>query len=114
MICKNFFETQNAVYAGICLGNQSYILLSINQKAIDGIMLENNSLNGLGKTGESYLVGKDFLLRSKSRFIENSVRKTEARTKGVIDALEKLGTNEGDTVKIYDIEFEYIRQPFII
>lgn len=31
------------------------------------------------------------------------------KTKGVIDALEKLGINEGDTVKIYDIEFEYIR-----
>lgn len=31
------------------------------------------------------------------------------KTKGVIDALEKLGINEGDTVKIYDVEFEYIR-----
>jgi GTP-binding protein len=31
------------------------------------------------------------------------------RTKGVIDALENMGINEGDTVKIYDIEFEYIR-----
>jgi GTP-binding protein len=29
--------------------------------------------------------------------------------KGVIDALENMGINEGDTVKIYDIEFEYIR-----
>ena len=31
------------------------------------------------------------------------------KSKGVIDTLEKLGINEGDTVKIYDIEFEYIR-----
>ena len=31
------------------------------------------------------------------------------KSRGVIDALEKLGINEGDTVKIYDIEFEYIR-----
>jgi GTP-binding protein len=31
------------------------------------------------------------------------------KNKGVIDALEKLGIHEGDTVKIYDIEFEYIR-----
>ncbi len=31
------------------------------------------------------------------------------KNRGVIDALEKLGINEGDTVKIYDIEFEYIR-----
>lgn len=31
------------------------------------------------------------------------------KTKGVIDALEKLGISEGDTVKIYDVEFEYVR-----
>lgn len=30
------------------------------------------------------------------------------RTKGVIDELEKLGIKEGDTVRIYDIEFEYV------
>lgn len=31
------------------------------------------------------------------------------KNRGVIDALEKLGINEGDTVRIYDIEFEYVR-----
>lgn len=31
------------------------------------------------------------------------------KTKGVIDRLEEMGINEGDTVRIYDIEFEYIR-----
>jgi len=31
------------------------------------------------------------------------------KSKGVIDALEQMGINEGDTVKIYDIEFEYMR-----
>ncbi len=31
------------------------------------------------------------------------------KTKGVIDELEQMGINEGDTVKIYDIEFEYMR-----
>jgi GTP-binding protein len=31
------------------------------------------------------------------------------RSKGLIDALEQMGINEGDTVKIYDIEFEYMR-----
>jgi GTP-binding protein len=30
------------------------------------------------------------------------------RTKGVIDELEKLGIKKGDTVRIYDIEFEYV------
>ncbi|MGE5613345.1 MAG: GTPase ObgE, partial [Bacillota bacterium] len=31
------------------------------------------------------------------------------KAKGVNDALEKMGIKEGDTVKIYDIEFEYIK-----
>ena len=31
------------------------------------------------------------------------------KTKGVNEALEKLGIKEGDTVKIFDIEFEYIK-----
>ncbi len=31
------------------------------------------------------------------------------KSKGVIDALEQMGINEGDTVRIYDIEFEYVR-----
>jgi GTP-binding protein len=31
------------------------------------------------------------------------------RMRGVIDALERMEINEGDTVRIYDIEFEYMR-----
>lgn len=31
------------------------------------------------------------------------------KNKGIIQALEDNGINEGDTVKIYDIEFEYVR-----
>ncbi|MCX7711617.1 MAG: GTPase ObgE [Clostridia bacterium] len=31
------------------------------------------------------------------------------RKKGVIDALEKMGVSEGDTVRVHDFEFEYVR-----
>lgn len=31
------------------------------------------------------------------------------RDKGIIDALEKEGIKEGDTVRIYDLEFEYYK-----
>lgn len=31
------------------------------------------------------------------------------KRKGIIDALENMGINEGDTVKIYDFEFTYIK-----
>ena len=30
------------------------------------------------------------------------------RSSGIIDALVKAGINEGDTVSVYDIEFEYV------
>jgi len=29
------------------------------------------------------------------------------RDKGIIDALKEKGINEGDTVRIYDLEFEF-------
>lgn len=31
------------------------------------------------------------------------------RTSGIIDKLEEMGIEEGDTVSIFDFEFEYLR-----
>ena len=31
------------------------------------------------------------------------------RSMGIIDALEDKGINEGDLVRIYDIEFDFVR-----
>ncbi|MBQ9920316.1 MAG: Obg family GTPase CgtA, partial [Clostridia bacterium] len=31
------------------------------------------------------------------------------QSSGIISALEKAGVEEGDTVSVYDIEFEYVR-----
>jgi HAMP domain-containing protein len=46
------------------------MVLQLDSGAIDNIMTSNNHWqeSGLGATGEVYLVGKDFLLRSNSRF----------------------------------------------
>ena len=49
------------------------IALELNTTALDRIMLDNNPQNGLGKSGEAYLAGKDRYLRSSSRFIPNSI-----------------------------------------
>lgn len=46
----------------------------------------------------------NFSIHESLQYFQRSLK-----TKGVIDALEKLGIKEGDTVKIYDIEFEYIK-----
>ena len=57
------------------------LLLEVPIQVINDIMLENTAFNGLGESGETYLVGDDFLMRSTSRFENNSVFKTKVQTK---------------------------------
>lgn len=63
------------------------VVIEIEINAINSIMFEANPHNGLGKSGESYLVGNDYLMRSTSRFVDNSVFNTYVDTKGVRKAL---------------------------
>ncbi len=67
---------------------QSVIVLEMSIIEIDKIMFENNEFNGLGKTGETYLVGNDYFMRSSSRFHENSILQTKAKTNAVISAFK--------------------------
>ncbi len=66
------------------------LFLEIKPEAVNAIMFENNSNNGLGKTGEVYLVGDDGLMRSSSRFLKNSVFKTKVKTPGVFEAAKGI------------------------
>ncbi len=73
---------------------EGMVAIEIDIDAINSIMYENNPHNGLGKSGESYLVGSDSLMRSTSRFQDNSVFKTMVNTEGVKQALSgNTGTN---------------------
>jgi len=56
---------------------------------ISRIMLSDKNWEeiGLGKTGETYLVGPDYKMRSPSRFNDNSLMKIEVRTESVQKAL---------------------------
>ncbi|MFH2096788.1 MAG: ATP-binding protein, partial [Bacteroidota bacterium] len=69
------------------------ISLEISVEAINDIMYENNPHNGLGRSGESYLVGSDYLMRSTSRFQDNSVFKTKVKTTGVQEAFNNITAN---------------------
>jgi len=69
------------------------ILLEVPIQVINDIMLENTAFNGLGESGETYLVGDDFLMRSTSRFENNSVFKTKVQTEGVKDAFAGVTGN---------------------
>jgi signal transduction histidine kinase len=72
---------------------EGIVLLSLNPQSINRIMFEDNPHNGLGKSGEAYLVGQDQLMRSNSRFLDNAPYNTVVNTTGVVEALHGK-TNE--------------------
>jgi len=64
---------------------ESVLALQIGAEDLDSIMQEKT---GMGETGESYLVGGDFLMRSDSRFAkESTILKTKVDTVAVRNAL---------------------------
>ncbi len=70
------------------------LALPISIKDINSIMLEDSPENGLGKSGEVYLVGDDYLMRSNSRFIPNSVLNTVVKTISATNAFkDKVGSS---------------------
>jgi signal transduction histidine kinase len=70
------------------------IVLELPEDQINTIMLNNDPNSGLGMTGETYLVGRDFKMRSQSRFIRNSILRTTVRTRPMLFAVRGL---EGHT-----------------
>ncbi len=55
--------------------NDVLLGVEISSGQINDIMLEDNPYNGLGASGEVYLVGQDGYMRSQSRFLDKSVLK---------------------------------------
>jgi signal transduction histidine kinase len=70
------------------------VVLEISLDAINVIMLEQNPADGMGLSGESYLVGPDGFMRSTSRFREESMMRTSVNTRAVEYAYDnKTGTS---------------------
>jgi Signal transduction histidine kinase len=81
------------IYIGTPILNKAksiigFVVLEIPVTAINKIMFEHSENNGLGKTGETYLVGNDYLMRSNSRFKENAVFNLNVSSLSVINALQ--------------------------
>ena len=72
--------------------NDSLWIRYLDQQRIQHILLERS---GMGETGETYLVGDDFHLRSRSRFFPNQKPLSiQARTEGVENSLAgNFGSN---------------------
>lgn len=62
-------------------------ILSVPEKSLTEIMYEVNPENGMGYSGETYLTGSDLLMRTNSRFQQNSVLNVSVNTPAVHDAL---------------------------
>jgi len=68
-------------YVGARLERGGWILLVQSFEAINAVLTERS---GLGESGESYLVGSDFIMRSNSRFFSTpTVLKLSAKTDAV-------------------------------
>lgn len=65
-------------------------IMEIPISAINKIMYGYRANDGLGKTGETYLVGSDFLMRSNSRFRKNAVLNIAVHSSSVKNALKGL------------------------
>jgi len=68
----------------------------INYDELNKILLDTNHSNGLGKSGEVYLVGNDYFLKSKSRFFPNAKRQIKAETQSV-----RLAFNKGNGSAVF-------------
>lgn len=80
----SFIIAQPIINNNDCIG---VILFKIRTSSINQIMFTEGELSGLGKTGESYIVGTDSLLRTSSRFKKNSIKSIEVQTRAVRNAL---------------------------
>jgi len=78
---------------------QGTMFLEISYQQIDQIMFENREYNGLGKTGETYIVGKDHLMRSSSRFQTDAIFKTSVKTMAVDNSINNI--SEPNIIKDY-------------
>jgi signal transduction histidine kinase len=86
------------------------VAMEISGALLDGIMLEKSTENGLGSSGEAYLVGRDRLMRTGSRFIPNSVMRTRVNTVSVNNAFaDRTGSAIIDDYRTIPVLSSYSR-----
>lgn len=84
------FKLKNASIWGVYFINHSYLedILEIR--------------SGMGKTGESYLVGTDFYMRSKSRFLQNTLpHSILVKTAATLNPIEKNKSRNSFVIEDY-------------
>ena len=122
---KDFEKLDNGKHANLTISSAitdsanrvlGIIVFEISSNSIDSIMLNKAPSNGLGLSGESYLVGSDYLMRSSSRFQNNSILKTEVKTIAVDSALADIsGTKVIDDYRSISVlsSFSKLNIPYL-
>lgn len=92
-IVQDLTKTQLLIYIGSPVFDANMhligiVVLEIPLTAINNIMFGLSSNNGLGNSGETYLVGKDYLMRSNSRFKEDAVLNLKVNSNSVKSAFQ--------------------------
>jgi len=96
-ILYDYTETsgRGLLVAANIAGSEGIIILKISPESINKIMLESSPEDGLGASGESYLVGRDRLFRSDSRFSKGGVLKLKTSSPAALMAVAgNTGTTE--------------------
>lgn len=96
-------------------GITSIGLISVNNSRVNVKIIDYNKIKdillertGMGNSGESYIVGEDYKMRSQSRFFQDKLPSSiKVKTEGVIDALtgnEGRGVfNDYRGIKVYSV-----------
>lgn len=77
--------------------NNDFVVFEFNSNAINNIMKTRAIINGLGESGEVYLVGPDFMIRSDSRFYKYSILKLQVNTESV-----RMAYNSGEGTHMFN------------
>lgn len=83
--------------------DQEVVYTAVEEKPFE-IHRENNVFIVDGNWVRKVVGSTNFDNYESLQYFQRVIKK-----KGVIDALEEMGINEGDTVKMYDFEFEYVK-----
>ncbi|HNV95936.1 MAG TPA: histidine kinase [Bacteroidales bacterium] len=87
-------ENQNIYIFKKIDNKENYLVFEIPIANINKIMYDYSGNNGLGKTGETYIVGSDSLMRSNSRFFHKTILKIKVKSGSVKKALQgQTGTD---------------------
>lgn len=79
-------------------------IISYEEEAPFTVRRENEAYVVEGKWLKRLLGSTNFEDNESLQYFQNALRK-----KGVIKALEKMGISEGDPVKMYEVEFDYVK-----